>query len=242
MEYVVISAYASSLPTSSSGFCTVRASFFPPRRIIRPTISPASMQAPDIAHSPERDTLARQPLALGRFWTVANALSLLRMVLVAPITYLILSDGSRAWLFGLIMAGVMTDWLDGNVARWTRTVSDWGKVLDPLADKVAAIFITLALFLKGSLPLWFLVFIAVRDVLIALGGALMTRKSGEVAMSVWSGKVAVTLLALTLIAALMQADEDVMQVLIGATSVALAWSFLIYIIRFIRVMTRPSAQ
>ena len=59
----------------------------------------------------------------------------------------------------LLAAGILTDFLDGKVARLTRTVSEWGKVLDPLADKFAALAIVAALALRPTeprLPLWLL--------------------------------------------------------------------------------------
>lgn len=54
---------------------------------------------------------------LGQFWTAANMLSLSRAVLVVPITYLILVDGSKAWLIGLVILAALTDWFDGRLAR-----------------------------------------------------------------------------------------------------------------------------
>lgn len=175
---------------------------------------------------------------LGRFWTAANLLSLSRLVLVVPITYLILTDGSMALLFGLIALAVLTDWFDGRLARWSKTVSEWGKVLDPLADKVAAAMITLALVVRGSLPLWLLVLIVLRDVFIVLGGMILAQRTARVVMSIWMGKVAVTALSITVLAALLQADEPVLTFCVWATAGLLVYSFLLYVLRFIRLLRR----
>lgn len=178
--------------------------------------------------------------SLGKFWTVANMLSLVRLVLVVPITHLILTSGPRDLLFGLITVGVVTDWLDGRLARWSKTVSEWGKVLDPLADKAAAGFIVMALVLRPEeprLPFWFLALIVSRDVLIVLGGAILARRTRQVVMSAWSGKLAVTGISLTVLAALLQADPPIMRIGIWATTALLVYSFVIYLIRYLR-MTR----
>lgn len=175
---------------------------------------------------------------LGKFWTIANALSILRLILVVPITYLILVDGPLSWLFGLILLALMTDWFDGRVARWSRTVSEWGKVLDPLADKVAGAAVVLALVVRGTLPLWFLGVLVGRDLIIVLGGVVLARRTGHVVMSAWTGKVAVTALAVTVLAALLRADDPVLMFCVWVTTVLLLYSFLLYAIRFARLMRR----
>ena len=163
-------------------------------------------------------------------------LSLSRGVLVIPITYLVLIDGPLRWLFGLIALAVITDWFDGRLARWSHTVSDWGKVLDPLADKLMAVSVTLALVIRGSLPAWFIGLVGTRDVLIVLGGVLLARRTGHVFMSLWSGKVAVTALAVTVVAALFHADPPVLEVCIWVTTGLLLYSFGRYLVRALRVL------
>lgn len=177
---------------------------------------------------------------LGRFWTFANLLSMARLILVIPITYLILTDGSLAWLFGLLFLALVTDWFDGRVARWSKTVSDWGKVLDPLADKVAAAAIVMALTVREILPVWFLAAIVARDSAIVLGGVVLARRTGQVVMSVWMGKVAVTALAITVLAALMRADAPILIICVWITTGLLVYSFGLYAIRWYRLMKAGS--
>ncbi len=172
---------------------------------------------------------------LGTFWTFANVLSLIRLVLVVPITYLVLVDGSLPVLFSLCLLAIITDFFDGRIARWSDTVSSWGKVLDPLADKAAAGMVTLALVIRGSLPVWFVALIVVRDVVIFLGGVILARRTARVPASMWWGKVAVTVLAITVLAALLKADQPVLDLFILATSGLLVFSFVLYLIRFVRL-------
>jgi len=172
---------------------------------------------------------------LGKFWTVANLLSMLRAALAIPVTYLILTNGPIHWILGLILAAVLTDWFDGHLARWSHTVSDWGKVLDPLADKIAALAVSVALVIRGSLPAWFIGFVLVRDVVIVLGGVLIARRTGQVMMSIWWGKLGVTALAMTILAALLQADPPVLRFCIWLTFVLMLYAFVRYGLRFRRV-------
>ena len=190
--------------------------------------------SPGMAEQPHADD-SRLTRRLGKFWTVANGLSLSRAVLVLPITYLILIDGPIAWILGLVLVAGLTDWFDGRVARWTGTVSGWGKVLDPLSDKFAAAAVTVALVVRGLLPLWFLLFILLRDALIVVGGVILTRRTGMVAMSVWWGKVAVTMLGVTVMAAVLRADAPIIQVCIWLTTGLMVYAFGLYVARFIRL-------
>ena len=174
---------------------------------------------------------------LGRFWTVPNMLSLTRLALVIPITYLTWVGGPLHWLFALLGVGAFTDWLDGRVARWLKTVSGWGKVLDPLADKFAAALIVSALALRPvapNLPLWLLVLVVARDACILAGGILMAQRTGQVAISVRLGKLAVAALALTCLATVLEADPPVLWVCVWLTAALLICSFIIYLLRFLR--------
>lgn len=169
---------------------------------------------------------------LGKFWTAANVLSLARMALVVPLAYLILVDGPILWILGLCILAIATDYFDGRLARWSHTVSDWGKVLDPLADKVGGGMVILALVIRGSLPIWLIVLVLLRDVLIVLGGIVLSRRTGQIAMSLWSGKVAITALSITALAALLKADSPVLLFCIYTSAVLLVYSFIHYMGRY----------
>ncbi len=177
---------------------------------------------------------------LGRFWTVPNGLSMVRVVLVLPVVYLILTDGRLLWQLALVVLIVATDYFDGRIARWSKTVSVWGKVLDPLADKITGVLVVMALAFSGALPLWLLALVATRDLAILIGGAIITRRTGHVLISMFSGKIAVTALAITVLAALLQADPPIMQFCLVVTSALLGYSFLRYLVRFVNVYRRGS--
>ncbi|MFT5517279.1 MAG: cardiolipin synthase [Rhodothermales bacterium] len=172
---------------------------------------------------------------LGRFWTVPNMLSMVRLVLVIPVAYLILIDGPLFWTMILMVLIVATDYFDGRIARWSSTVSEWGKVLDPLADKITGGLVVMALAFRGALPLWLLGIVLARDLVILAGGAIITKRTGYVMVSMFSGKIAVTALAITALAALLRADPPIMQACLWGTTVLLSWSFLRYVVRFVKV-------
>jgi CDP-diacylglycerol--glycerol-3-phosphate 3-phosphatidyltransferase len=118
-------------------------------------------------------------------------------------------------------------------------VTEWGKVLDATADKLAAAAVTLALLARPeppNLPLWFVALAVSRDALLAWGGLVQSRRLGRFTSSLWSGKVAVALLAATVAAAVLKAPPGVMTALVGATTGAMAWSIVAYGIRFAAIL------
>jgi cardiolipin synthase len=109
--------------------------------------------------------------------TVPNALSSLRILLIPVFCWLIVHRGTEA--AGIVtFAGVgATDWVDGYIARRTQRVSELGKVLDPVADRLAIAAGLAALVVRGAFPFWAAVSIIVRDLaVLAVGAVLLARR------------------------------------------------------------------
>lgn len=132
----------------------------------------------------------------GSFATAANAVSLSRIPLGAGAS-LLLVRGMTAPAALLVFLAIASDWLDGFLARRTGTVSDWGRVLDPLADKVAFGLFAWALVHTGALKLWILVTLLSRDLLIGVGGLFLARRVKPPSAR-FSGKLSTVLMALFL--------------------------------------------
>ncbi len=173
---------------------------------------------------------------LGRFWTTPNVLSMLRLVLIMPLAWLIISDGPLLWIMIIVVLAIATDYFDGRIARWSNTESEWGKVLDPMADKLGGGMVVAALAIQGSIPLWFLLTLAIRDIVILLGGGIIRMKTGQIVASMWSGKVAVTAVAITALAALLRADAPVLEFCLWTSTALLVYSFLRYMVRFFSLL------
>ena len=76
-------------------------------------------------------------------------------------------ETAAAWLLGILG---MTDWVDGFLARRLNQVSDVGKVLDPVADRLALIVGIGCILIDGSAPVWVAVAVLVREVTVAVAG------------------------------------------------------------------------
>ena len=98
-----------------------------------------------------------------------NAFTVLRIVLVAPIAYFILSDQWSTVLVLLLVAG-LSDVVDGALARRFNWESRFGALADPIADKLTFGIVVILLTVKGLFPLWLMLVVIGRD-LVILGGA-----------------------------------------------------------------------
>jgi cardiolipin synthase len=113
--------------------------------------------------------------------TLANRLTILRILMTPVITVLLLYRQMGAALALFLLAGI-TDALDGLVARSWRQKTTLGMVLDPLADKLLLGSALVTLTILKELPRWFTVIVVSRDVIIIGGSVILYMFLGKVAM------------------------------------------------------------
>jgi cardiolipin synthase (CMP-forming) len=128
-----------------------------------------------------------------RVLTLPNLLSLLRLASVPVFLYLFVTDREEAAVV-LYALGALTDFFDGFIARRLGQVSEIGKLLDPLADRIFIIALALALVSVGALPWWLATAIVIRDlVVLSMLPLLERRGSGRIAVN-FTGKTATAFL------------------------------------------------
>jgi len=110
-----------------------------------------------------------------RILTVPNAITFSRLLLVPLVFVLIINGGNTILAFFLFALAGVTDFVDGYIARKTNTVTEFGKAIDPLVDRLLLGCGVLALFIIDLLPLWILIFIIFRDFFL-LSGLAIVRK------------------------------------------------------------------
>jgi cardiolipin synthase len=122
--------------------------------------------------------------------TVPNILSFARIALIPVFCWLSLNERTRLWGILLFAVVVSTDWVDGYVARRTGQVTELGRILDPLADRLAIAAGLLTFAISGIFPFWAALLILIRDVAVLLGG-LAVLWGRDVRIDVrWIGKIA----------------------------------------------------
>src|ERR1035437_9981742 len=141
--------------------------------------------------------------------TVSNYLSLLRLLLAIPFWIMLDYFPSYKYiLLSLVLFASLTDILDGYLARKMNQITEFGKIIDPLADKICIGLIITKLFLIQQIPGYYFFMIIGRDILIFLGGIFLTRKLGRVLPSNMLGKITVLIIGIVIILTLLQVDKS----------------------------------
>ena len=115
-----------------------------------------------------------QPAATSSLLTWPNLFTLARLLCLPLFLYLLLGQDNRAaagWLLGGLGA---TDWVDGWLARRLSQTSEFGKIFDPTVDRVLFVVSIVAIIIDDAAPLWFLVAVLVREVLVASAMVIAT--------------------------------------------------------------------
>lgn len=176
-------------------------------------------------------------LKSGKIWTISNLLSLSRLGIAIFLFYFILAQNTFVAIL-LALLAVITDYADGYVARLRNETSELGKILDPVADKVAVALGAIALHQAYGLPLWVVLVIISRDILILAGSLVLIGRLEKVTPSEFPGKVAVTVISLLLLSYLLEAHFLKPVLLIG-TLIAILVSFAAYLLKFLKILRFP---
>jgi len=122
--------------------------------------------------------------------TLANAITLLRLVLVPVFIVLFVRD-ERGWAFAVFCIAGGSDLIDGTVARIMKQSSNWGAILDPIADKLLLESAFICLVIVGVLPLWFFLLALSRDLMIISGITYFkVRRIAFPHRAIWASKFA----------------------------------------------------
>ncbi|MCX8028982.1 MAG: CDP-alcohol phosphatidyltransferase family protein [Brevinematales bacterium] len=127
---------------------------------------------------------------MDRFITIPNIISLVRIYLTVPIVYL-MWKGSEYYIVCLILIIVayLSDAVDGIIARNFNQVSEWGKVLDPLGDKILSTGLVITFSQLGFLSVIFAFIVILRDFVISLISTKVIKETNSVRQASILGKV-----------------------------------------------------
>lgn len=156
--------------------------------------------APDAASSQERGTttapLGTSDNPSSSILTLANVITFCRLLLTIAFLVLFIQhdEATRGLALLCYTIAACTDFIDGQVARRTQTVSWLGKVMDPIMDRVLLFTGVLGLMLTSELPVWVAVFVVTRDVILGLGAIWLRQYQTRPMDVIYVGKVATALL------------------------------------------------
>ncbi len=166
--------------------------------------------------------------------TISNYITLSRIVFLPFIIYFLVTD-QRVIAFIILFVSLLSDMFDGFLARRLNQESETGKMLDPLCDKISLTAILVTLFIIGSMPLWGLIMIIARDVLILTGSMILWKNKSKVFASNFFGKITGFLYG-AVICAFTLGWQVLGTIILYLCIPAIIGSFIIYLNRYVRTM------
>ena len=125
-------------------------------------------------------------------WNVPNALTMIRALLI-PVYWVLFIHDHKYWALAVFIIASLTDIADGYIARKYNLVTDFGKLMDPLADKLMVLSVMLSLAIRNMAPRAALAIYLGKEALMVAGGAVMLKK-GVVVYANKVGKAAQALI------------------------------------------------
>lgn len=129
-----------------------------------------------------------------KIFTISNFITFTRLILTFVFLYLFITNENRYIALIIYAIAASTDWMDGQIARMTKTVSWLGKMMDPIVDRALLFTGVLGLVGRGELPIWVCLLIIGRDVYLAAGNMVVRRYHKRPLDVVYTGKIATALL------------------------------------------------
>lgn len=175
-----------------------------------------------------------------RIITIPNILSLIRILMIPLIVKLYYYDNEYIWAGLVLILSGLTDIVDGHIARKYHMISDVGKVLDPIADKLTQAAILICLVTRYPLMLLPLIFLVLKEIFMGISGLMVYQKTKVVMGAEWHGKAATALLYGMMILHMFWVNipEIISGITIVASAVMIAISFFYYAVRNINILKK----
>lgn len=175
-----------------------------------------------------------------QLFTIPNLLSLLRLCMIPLIIWLYCTQKNYALTAVVLVLSGLTDMVDGYIARRFNMVTDLGKALDPVADKLtqaSVMFCLLSRFRMMMVPLLLLIFKEVCNGVLSL---VVIKKTGKVCGADWHGKVCTWLLYAMMFVHIVWFDisREWTTALIGICVIMMTLSFALYMVRNYKMLTK----
>ncbi|MDD4124766.1 MAG: CDP-alcohol phosphatidyltransferase family protein [Eubacteriales bacterium] len=165
---------------------------------------------------------------------IPNLLSILRFLMIPCFALVFFSSFPyhRVYALGIFVLAGITDVIDGYIARKHNWITEFGKMMDPLADKLmqATAFVCIAV--KTRIGIFLAALICVKDILMLAGGIMLAKKGAkDLVVSKWYGKLSTCILAVTLGVLILSYENEKLAIIMAVISAgAMLFALLMYLI------------
>ena len=170
-------------------------------------------------------------------WNVPNVLSLIRILLV-PVFLVLYLSGRQDWAFLTLLVSGVTDLLDGFIARRFNMITDCGKLLDPISDKLTQVAVVVAMATRYAQILPLAALCLLKEVCQAVGGVILLKKGCSVHGSKWFGKASTVVFYVCMLVLVLWGDvlpSAAGWALIGVAGLCMLLAFVGYLQMFVQI-------
>ena len=172
--------------------------------------------------------------------TIPNFLSLLRILMIPIIVWLYLVEKNPYAAAAVVILSGLTDVADGIIARKFNMISDFGKILDPIADKLTQVALIVSLSMTYEKMLWLVGLFIVKESIVSLLGYITLRNTDSVESAKWYGKLSTFVLYASIIALILFPSMPAWttDAIIIFSSAVLCLSLVMYTRFFIKILCK----
>ncbi|NSW90647.1 MAG: CDP-alcohol phosphatidyltransferase family protein [Firmicutes bacterium] len=163
---------------------------------------------------------------------IPNILTTIRFFLI-PIFGYFLYEGQYIWSVIVLTISGLTDILDGFIARKFNMVTSWGKLADPLADKLMQLTALILLSAKNKIPLIIVIIFILKELMMVIGSYLLYKQDKVVVSANWYGKMATVIIYFAVILIMFNVPYGIILAIIAVA--AALFSFFMYISNFLKI-------
>ncbi len=175
--------------------------------------------------------------------TIPNLLSLFRLILIPFIIWTYCGLKNYYLAIALLAISGLSDVADGKIARRFDMVSDFGKILDPIADKLTLGTMIICLTIKYSWMLGLVILFAVKEIIVSVMGIVIVKVKDEVNSAKWYGKLCTVILYISIgiLIIFPGIPETIAGIISIVCAVMIVFSFIMYMIFYCGILKKRKA-
>lgn len=172
--------------------------------------------------------------------TVPNILSFIRILLITPFMILFL-NGNYIWAAIIIVISGLTDCVDGIIARKFNQISDFGKVIDPVADKLTLLAVGIGICIICPEVITVMVILIIKDILMLIGGISLIQSDIKPPQARWYGKLGTVCFYISVSTIVVLKITDVVVpylslILLSITAITMIFALVKYFLLFLELI------
>ncbi|MDP4119651.1 MAG: CDP-alcohol phosphatidyltransferase family protein [Bacillota bacterium] len=182
----------------------------------------------------------------GKVLTIPNILSFLRILLIPVFVVFFLQHHYLSSAVALVISA-LTDLFDGLIARKLNQITQLGKLLDPLADKLTLLAVIICIGILVPWVITFVILLAVKDILMIIGGSVLIKRNILPPAAKWYGKVGtfifyISVTVISVLKIMNMEDYTLVWILLSITVIAMIFALINYFLIFLKLMNESKKK